>query len=103
MAGKSFGLLCEALMDLAAEPDVQEQRLAGMVIRDELALDFANSYEVSQARGDELDPVAWHVLDLISAELSVPPGDPLWSEDLQAARWSRLRLLASEALAHVPG
>jgi hypothetical protein len=100
VADGSFALLREALMNLAAAPDLQEQRLAGSVIRDELALDFGNAYEVSQARGDELDAVAWQVLERVHAELSVPPDDSLWSDALRGARWRRL--LAADALRHVP-
>lgn len=101
MLGRTSALLRAALANLAADPEQQSQRLAGSVIRDELALDFGDAYGMAR-RDEDLDPAARELLGLIDAELSVPPEDPLWTEDLASTRWTRLRLLAAEALVHMP-
>lgn len=88
--------LRRALRNLAASPEVQEERHAGTVIRDELALDFANAYEAARGAGLKQADAAWPNLDRIYRELSAPPEDPLWTEELTGARWSWLRALASE-------
>ena len=96
-------MLQKALSNLAADPMEQQERLAGSVVRDELALDFANAYEAlsSLSESDTLDGGTLNELEVLYDQLSVGPKDPLWEEDLASERWSTIRSLAARALTRV--
>lgn len=96
MSRYASALLRRALNNLAALPEVQEQRLAGTVVRDELARDFTNAHEASRGTWMNRADAARANLDRIYRKLSAPAEDPLWIEDPTRARWSCLRVLASQ-------
>jgi hypothetical protein len=48
MSIRTSALLRAALANLAADPEQQSQRLAGAVIRDELALEFGDAYDLAR-------------------------------------------------------
>ena len=89
-------LLRDALANLAAEPSEQKERLRGMVVRDELALDFTNAFEsmAPLPEADMLDDSTKADLHVLYDKFSVGPDDSLWSEDLYSPRWAEIRSLA---------
>jgi hypothetical protein len=91
-----LAFLRHALANLAADPEEQERRLTGTMVRDELALDFGNAFEslASLPAADRLDDVTMADLGVLYEALSVGPEDPLWSEGLDSARWTQVRSLA---------
>jgi hypothetical protein len=100
MVSGRIAILTEALTHLAAEPHEQEERFRGPVVRDELALDYANGFEslASLPWADALNEGTVSDLRVIYEKLSVGPDDSLWSEDLKSPRWSEIRRLAADVL-----
>jgi hypothetical protein len=96
-------LLRDSLAQLAAEPPEQEERLSGMVVRDELALDFANAVEslASLPDADMLDGSTMADLRGLYDRISVGPDDSLWTEDLYSPRWAEVRSLAAGLIERV--
>ena len=92
--------LRNALANLAAEPSGQEERLRGMVVRDELALHSRTPLSLSRhgRNSGMLDDSTMADLRVLSDKFSVGPHDSPWSEDLSSPRWAEVRSLEAKLI-----
>jgi hypothetical protein len=106
--GQAFFLLRNALYQLGLPAEQQRQRLAGMLVTDELALDLDHALTSVEAAMDEagqrLDAEVIAAVTTLMSLISAPPGDPIWDEkslDIDS-RWIRARVESAALLSRIP-
>jgi hypothetical protein len=92
---------------LAASADEQRQALAGAVVADELALDYASAYDrlpTLSGQGVSLGDVAEGLARHLDGLLSVPPGAEFWSEAalVDDPAWEEVRTTARALQTYLP-
>jgi hypothetical protein len=105
VVGEAFLLLRDALYQLALPAEQQRERLAGMLVTDELALDLDHAVSSLGAAMDQagvrLGPEVVTDSAAIMSLISAAPTDPIWNDESLDTdpRWIQARL-ASAALFH---
>jgi hypothetical protein len=92
---------------LAASADEQRQALAGAVVADELALDYASAYGLLptlSGQGVSLGDVAGGLARRLDELLSVPPDAEFWSEAalVDDPAWEEVRTTARALQTYLP-
>jgi hypothetical protein len=92
---------------LAASADEQRQALAGAVVADELALDYASAYDLLptlSGQGVSLGDVAEGLARRLDGLLCVPPGAEFWSEAalVDDPAWEEVRNTARALQTYLP-